>query len=144
MSKLFILRDDEIKNNCVEYILNLTTDKLMSVRVEEFKSKRSLQQNKLMWLWYSVIAKFWHDSTGDWYNPDIWHEELKEKFLGFESIATPNGIKRRLRSTTKLNTAQFTEYLENIDHYMGSKFGYQLPHPEDIYFEAMGKNNQNN
>lgn len=43
--------------------------------------------------------------------------------------------------TSILKVKQFTEYLENIYNHYDPK-GYQLPRPDDIYQQAMGRNSQ--
>ena len=134
----FILRKLSDIDACVRHIATLRLEKPIQVKVQEYQSKRSLSQNNLMWAWYTEISKFWYESTDDWFDPELWHDQLKEKCLGFEVIATPNGQKKRLRSTKKLGVKGMAEYLNNVELYMGSKFQVQLSKPEDLYYESMG------
>lgn len=114
--------------------------------------KRSLAQNSLYWKWLSVIEK----KTGN--DKDQLHFEFKKKFLinilkrddkeyaemclalsalkqseseQFEAIA--NGVIRET-STTRMDTKQYTEYLQQIEAYSLAKLGISLPVPDDLKF----------
>ena len=114
--------------------------------------KRSLAQNSLYWKWLSVIER----KTGN--DKDQLHFEFKKKFLisilkrddkeyaemclalsalkqseseQFEAIA--NGVIRET-STTRMDTKQFTEYLQQIEAYALAKIGISLPVPDDLKF----------
>lgn len=114
--------------------------------------KRSVAQNSLYWKWLSVIER----KTGN--DKDQLHFEFKKKFLinilkrddkeyaemclalsvlkqteseQFEAIA--NGVIRET-STTRMDTKQFTEYLQQIEAYALAKLGISLPVPDDLKF----------
>ncbi|WP_418655379.1 recombination protein NinB, partial [Acinetobacter higginsii] len=106
--------------------------------------KRSLAQNSLYWKWLSVIER----KTGN--DKDQLHFEFKKKFLinilkrddkeyaemclalsalkqsesdQFEAIA--NGVIRET-STTRMDTKQYTEYLQQIEAYALANLGISL------------------
>lgn len=114
--------------------------------------KRSVAQNSLYWKWLSVIEK----KTGN--DKDQLHFEFKKKFLikilkrddkeyaemclalsvlkqseseQFRAIA--DGVIRET-STTRMDTKQFTEYLQQIEAYTLAKMGISLPVPDDLKF----------
>lgn len=108
----------------------------------EPKAVRTREQNKLYWKWLSIIS----DETG--YTKDELHDMFACKFLGynvyrFRGDGDYEGIARMLnvdvedlgaiikvRTTTKLTTKEFTEYLESI-YLEVSQMGIVLPHPDD-------------
>lgn len=114
--------------------------------------KRSVAQNSLYWKWLSVIER----KTGN--DKDQLHFEFKKKFLinilkrddkeyaemclalsalkqseseQYEAIA--NGVIRET-STTRMDTKQFTEYLQQVEAYTLAKLGISLPVPDDLKF----------
>ncbi|MGZ2164067.1 recombination protein NinB [Acinetobacter baumannii] len=113
---------------------------------------RSKAQNRLYWKWLHEI----HRKTGN--DEDQLHFEFKKKFLigilkrdddeyaamclaisalkqseseQYEAIA--NGVIRET-STTRMNTAQFTEYLNLIEAFALKEFGLVLPVPDDLKY----------
>jgi hypothetical protein len=92
------------------------------------KSKRSLNQNNLLWEYYTIIG----NEIG--YVPEDLHEMVKAKIFGTKELKTktldgkpvtltvPNG------TTTKLDTKQMTEFLEAVEMLAG-ELGIVLPSP---------------
>ena len=125
--------------------------KPLIVNISTKQEQRSHAQNRLMWLWYAQIEK----STGQ--DKDSVHHEMKKRFLinilredaefnamcmsiaalkdnepeQFKAIA--HGV-IHLASTTKMNTKQFTEYLNRIEAFALAKLGIKLFVPEDLMF----------
>lgn len=115
--------------------------KAFEVIIRPYRKNRSLAQNNLMWLWLTRIAREYahaRDEKEDWYDPKVWKEEFQSKFLGYRVVNTPSGERPHLIGTSELNTAAFSAFLNDIEHYAGSALEISLPHPEDIYYEAMG------
>jgi len=130
------------------------------VTIAKPKNRRSLAQNRLLWMWFQEIAS----QTG--YTTEEVHEFCKRKFMSRIYLAgaeTPQqerwleawetvrdlskGLpaeeateaKRRvidLISTTWATVSQFSVYLDEIDRYFAAQ-GIPLPHPEDLYDTAM-------
>lgn len=113
---------------------------------------RSKAQNRLYWKWLHEI----HRKTGN--DEDQLHFEFKKKFLigilkrdddeyaamclaiktlkqseseQYEAIA--NGVIRET-STTRMDTKQFTEYLNLIEAFALKTFGLVLPVPDDFKY----------
>lgn len=85
--------------------LDLT--KKWRITIEPYRKRRTTDQNNYMWAMYEEIAKH----TG--HTPDEIHEHCKVMFLIPRQIIV-NGRTTEYRSTTKLNTAEMSEYLERI------------------------------
>ena len=102
------------------------------VEIKPNKLTRSNAQNNLYWEWISIVS----DELG--YTKDETHALLRDKFLGYNEYQNKKGNNiKELRSTTKLNTTEFKDYLEQIDILM-AEYGITLPRPEDLYYKAMG------
>lgn len=103
------------------------------------KITRSDKQNRLYFgLWLKDISQH----TG--YEVDEIHAMFKVKFLpqiiGQPEMREVMGALYELEySTTKLDTKQFSDYLNRIERFTNIEIGIQLPHPEDLYQAAMGR-----
>lgn len=122
------------------------------VNIQEDDKDRSKAQNKLYWKWLHEI----HRKTGN--DEDQLHFEFKKKFLigilkrddddyaamclaisalkqseseQFRAIA--DGVIRET-STTRMNTTQFTEYLNLIEAFALKELGIALPIPDDLKY----------
>lgn len=98
----FILKNDVIKQKCIDYTISL--DKPTEVRFYEYKSKRSLNQNALWHKWCDYMGK----EMG--YSPAEMKTALKREILGVEEIVNPltGEVITKDYSTASLNTEQFS------------------------------------
>lgn len=116
---------------CQTFFANNDVDEAV-VEIKANKLTRSSAQNSLYWEWMTTIS----NELG--YTKDETHALLRDKFLGYNEYTDKKGSQiKELRSTTKLNTTEFTEYLNQIDYLM-TEYGIKLPRPEDSYYLAMG------
>ena len=152
-----VIRTAEDRNRAVEIVSRLNLDKPQEVEIREWKKNRSAAQNSLLWKWLTVIAAELGESK------DEVHERYKEKLLvpilrrddpdfaamiGSVNAVHARGMKAeagalkkeiiRLTSTTDMNVHQFTEYLNDIE-IDARNLGIILPHPEDLYNDALGR-----
>ncbi len=115
------------KKAAISYIEKLPEGKKYKVSVTLHRDRRSLSQNSLYWLWLNCISA----ETGN--DVDALHDYFKGRFLSRKveifgdecSVGT---------STTKLNTAEFTAFLDKVQQFAAGE-GIILPNPEDLYFE---------
>ncbi len=141
-TRRYILRDFSIRDSCKTYLdtIAIDSDKPLEVIVRPYKKKRSLAQNNLLWMWLGLIANYLGDEHGIGTTSEDLKEEFQERFIGLKTYLKSDGtVGQRLRGTSELNTAEFTEFLNRIDVYCGSELGLRLPHPDDIWCEAMGR-----
>lgn len=92
------------------------------INIEKAKQIRSLQQNKYYW---GVVVKILSQHTG--YTSDETHQELARMFLKYE-----NNGKLFVRSTTKLNTAEFEKFTEECRQWAASEMSVHIPLPNEI------------
>ncbi len=100
-----------------------------SCTIERVQRKRSLDQNALMWLWFTCIA----DEIGET------KEDIYDYYVGkfLRSVGEVRGEQfYKVLRTSKLTTEQFKEFLDQVQAHAASFFGITLPDPDDLVFEA--------
>lgn len=100
-----------------------------TIEMKKVVEKRSISQNRLMWLWFSAIADAWSDATGRVFTRDEVHDAYCLMFL---PIDTPKG--RVGGSTSGLSTEDMSEFLEKV-HADAADDGITLLNPEDKMLE---------
>ena len=100
------------------------------LRIEKKKTQRSVSQNALMWIWFSVIAQEWSEATDRYYSKESVKEFFCRKYLPIE---LPNGEVVG-GSTSGLTTEQFTEFLNKIQAHAATEWGITLFGAEDEMF----------
>lgn len=113
--------DQEVgKLNDGEFVLSLN----------RFVKKRSINQNRLMWLWFKCIEC----ETGQ-QSIDI-HDYYCHKFLQREISNPVTGeVVMVDGKTSGLNTVQMTEFLNKIQADAAEEFFITLPLPEDSGYD---------
>ncbi len=106
--KNFILRDNAVRDRVLAYITSVPLDPLLEVDVYEHTKKRTPQQNKLYWAILNELAE-----AGQ-YSSEIWHEYMKRKYLGIVEIEVRGEIVQVGRSTAKLSTKEFVDYVTQV------------------------------
>jgi hypothetical protein len=128
----FIVRTIEIKRLIIGIIKVLTYENVYEVIIRRH-TKRSLAQNALYWVWIEVIC----DYTG--YTEKEMHSFFKDEYL--ESIKQSVVFGKRVvieQTTTDLKVKEFTAYLNQVELFSNTEIGLTLPHPKDLYYEALG------
>jgi hypothetical protein len=145
-----IVQTDKDLANTVRFI-NSIKEYPVKVTVEKYVKDRSLAQNKLLHMWLAEINDKAHEVTGKAYGAESWKIFFKSIFLGYRIIEVPyymdkSSFKKptsdtvdQLISTKDLTTKEFTIFLEKIDHFAIENLELQLPHPDDLFYEAMGR-----
>jgi hypothetical protein len=85
------------------------------------KTKRSDQQNRYYW---SVVLELLSKELG--YDQDEMHEILKYKFLQSHAMGMPY-----VKSTTKLSTGEFEDYLSKIKRWSAEFLHIVIPDPNE-------------
>jgi hypothetical protein len=121
-------------DRAINQLKNINLDKPWRLDLKLYKKNRTAAQNRILWLWMGYLAKeLGHNRQEDVYS------DMCEMFLPTISYESMEGKqKERQQGSSGLNTKEFTEFLERIDRWVVSFFGWTLPSPEDLYYEAMG------
>lgn len=98
------------------------------VTVEDEKHQRSNAQNRYYW---GVVVNLLKDALwerGYDYLPDEVHEAMKWKFLQRheDGLELPT-----VRSTTRLTTTEFNDYIENIQRWAAEYLHLSIPDPQE-------------
>ena len=104
--------------------LDLT--KKWRVTIAPYVKNRTTDQNNLLWAFYTEIA----NHTG--HTPEEIHEYCKAAFLA-PKIITVGKDTKEYRTTTKLTTAEFSDYIERIYAFAAGELGVRLPVPEEAH-----------
>lgn len=122
MNKTFVIHQESIINN-VSLLLSQNwkqfkeRDEVLEVTVSIHKTKRNIEQNKLLHAMLSEIAsQAW--VNGKQYNAEIWKDFFKREFLGV--IELPNGQVMAV-STSKLKVKAFAEFVHQVEVYAVSE-----------------------
>ena len=119
----------------------ISAQPIYKVTVEEYKAKRSTNQNSLYWLWMKEISQKYYETRGKLHSDQVWAEYFKQNFIESTISEIRGEVVKLAKTTTKMTTKEFTDYLEQIDIYAGSEMEIILPHPDDLYYSAMGIKN---
>lgn len=121
MSDKIYIREERQRNHALNTIKALDIATVYEVTIKPYKRNRSLEQNSLMWKWYSIIA----NDLG--YTTEEIHEEFMRKLLTPTIVKTPSGMVE-VYSTKKLKVKEMTAYLEGIER-TATEMGIALPRP---------------
>lgn len=154
---VFTIKDHSDIGKTINYLHNNYTQanfegKPLVVEVRPESKDRSKAQNRLYWKWLHEI----HKKTGN--DEDQLHFEFKKKFLigilkrdddeyaamclaisalkqseSEQYRAIADGVIRET-STTRMDTKQFTNYLQLIEVFALKEFGMVLPVPDDLKY----------
>jgi hypothetical protein len=128
-----IIKTQEDKNKALNRISMLVLEKPWQIDIKPYKKNRTLAQNNLMWLWFTVIG----NDLG--YTEKEMYYLMTDKFLlEIEYKGLDGEVKKRRQGTSDLKVKEFTVFLEHVDRWAVSEMGIVLPCPSDIYEEAMG------
>lgn len=98
--------------------------KRVEIKIQKLKSTRSHQQNRLWWLYVTIIS----NEIG--YSKDELHEILKYKFLRLSKVDQKTGeIFEYCGSTAKLSKSAFIELVDNLIRWSAETFNITLPLP---------------
>ena len=108
------------KNNfgeLAQLLTELTSDgKYYRVIIKEWRDKRSVDQNSLLWMWLGEISKQAR-VNGQEFSAEIWHEYFKKYYCPEKQIRMPAGEPVTTKSTKLLDTGEMTHYLSRIEQW---------------------------
>lgn len=105
-----------------EYVITLT----------KRKTKRSIEQNALMWMWFTCIE----NETG---TPKQDVHDYCCRIFNFRIIEFKGEQQKVAGGTSKLTTAAMADFLNKVQAWASSELGITLPDPDDLIFEEFQK-----
>ena len=137
MNRFFILREPRNFENLIaalsaNWLAMAAAGKPLGITVAPYRKTRSNEQNALMWVWLEQVAsQAW--IGGQRYSAETWHEHFKREFLpernarGDEKwMQLPNGDRLCTMSTTRLNTAEMSIYMEQLTAFAATDLGVTI------------------
>ena len=103
-----------------------------TVTITRERTPRSIDQNSLMWMWFTCISR----ETGTPVN-DV-HDYYCSKFLR-KQIVWSDTQRTVVEGTSKLSKERMTDFLNNVQADAETEFGIRLPLPEDKYYEEFSQ-----
>ncbi len=100
-------------------------------KFEKIKKTRSILQNSLYWKWLSILE----EHSWSWYTADEFHKDIFQKNFLKSKIKSEKDKRRKIeivRSTTNLNTEEFSIYLQKIQKLAKDFFKINLEFPNDF------------
>lgn len=146
MKREFVLKTNYDRKAFAHRLCEIAETKPLKVVVSLYRKNRTLAQNRLLWMWTDLVRK-WMWETGRGYcvegetepsrpfTSEEIHEWHKELFLPTETY-TIGGRTITRRSSHNKDVSIFSQFLNEIDMYWTTR-GLLLPHPDDLYREAM-------
>lgn len=99
----------------------------VELTVKKFRKSRSVQQNRY---YFGVVLKIISDHTG--YETEDLHNHFKTHFLKKKV-----GKLTSYYSTTKLDTLQFTDYLDKVIRFAEQRLDLNIPSPDEIDYSEL-------
>lgn len=121
---------EEITNWVIKTLRGIDLKAKYIVSIKKYHKKRSTQLNSLYWAWIEYISRF----IGE--DKNSLHESYKRMFLPWYEISLPGGLSYYESSkSSKLDVADFMEYMDKIHNHAYHFFGISLPYPDDENFD---------
>ena len=116
----YVARGQQQLRDLAKLVFGLSPDKPWRVEITPHRAKRSGEQNKLLWALYTEIAK------GTGHTAEEIHEALKIKLLPRRQITVGDQVLVIPGSTTKLDTSEFSDYVERVQAWAATECGIVL------------------
>lgn len=130
--------DKQGKLQCESFKAAMAALKVKGVPIvlqcEEFKERRSNPQNRF---YFGIVVDLvrrglkdlgWEPKTC---SAEAVHEMLKREFLTVDEHVRDGVFLKRTRSTTELDTAEFSQYLEHCKQFAAENLGVLIPDPNE-------------
>lgn len=100
-----------------------------TITIAKKKDPRSIDQNALMWLWFTCMEKETDVPKQDIH--DYYCRRFNRKLINW------NGRQEVVAmGTSKLSKDEMQIFLDKVQADAQTEFGIKLPNPEDYYFDA--------
>lgn len=125
MDNYFIIKNEKVKNACLDYIRAL--DGEWVIDIYKFEKNRSAQQNRLYSKWVDIIAS----ETG--HQRRYMRSFLACEILGVEEVFINGKMRHIPVSTADLNVNEMADFMKNVDAF-AMALNINLPRPDDYKF----------
>jgi hypothetical protein len=121
-----VLRNASATDRTQKVIGALSSEKAWTITIEEYKPKRSDQQNRYLWgVCYAELCKV----LEGWHAEDV-HDYMLGEHFGWETIEGMGRKRMRpLRRSSKLNKQEFADFVAFIQQ-KAAEHGVFIPDPD--------------
>lgn len=129
--KTFVLRAPEHAKAMIDFIRANAGDqakagKPLVVSIDEFRAKRSSEQNRKLHAILNDIAEQ-AVVNGRTYDAEVWKEQIRRRFIGTEELDMPDGSRiERGISTTTLGVGEFANLIEIVQAWAQTELNVEL------------------
>ncbi len=116
----FLIDSPEKRDLAVQWLSRIPIEDVIEVSVRPYKPTRSQLQNRRYWL---ILQKI-KEVTG--HETDELHEIFKSKFLGVQTSEIAGREVTHQRSSARLKTSEFAEYMERVESWAIEHLGVWL------------------
>ena len=116
--------------NWLSRAIKYATNGQYTISLSRRLKRRSIAQNRLMWLWFACMQR----ETGQ---PAIdFHDHYCLTLLGRDIVNPASGVVERVGGhTSELSKEAFTQFLNQVQADAATEFGITLPSPTDPGWE---------
>jgi hypothetical protein len=130
----FLVKDATEREALCGYLRSLPDGKQYDVSVKLHRSKRSNPQNAWYWTIVGIVAR---ETDND---KEVIHKFFARKFVGVD-VKEMGGEKIALvRSTSTLNTEEFSEFISKVEAFVANELGIILPDPSSPIYNMIANN----
>ena len=116
ISMKYVLHDDDRRANCIAEIQRLPLEPVQCVEIQPYKKTRSLEANARYWSILTELAVgMARQMDGEWHDPEVWHQHFRATFLPCNTLHIDGEDVRIPKSTTKLKTAEFSDFMAQVE-----------------------------
>jgi hypothetical protein len=106
------------------------------IEVKQNRPNRSINANKYYHAVLNIICTETGQGTGDKnFDHEQLHEILKRKFNSETIIFPKGGTEIVGKSTSDLDSKEFTIYVNRVKQWAKDEFGIDIPEPEDVTYK---------
>lgn len=127
-----IIINEQVRRRGIEIFQTIPLLPVHEVVFKVHKTNRNNSQNALHWKRLDIIRLHIADSTGQIYSAEDLHEFFKSKFIPAHVVEVGGFSEKITRTTTKLNTKEFSEFMDQIDRYCIERLNLYLPTMESM------------
>ena len=116
----FFIDTPQKRDRAVKWLAQIPLEGTIELSVKPYKPTRSQLQNRRYWL---ILQKI-KEVTG--HETDELHEIFKQKFLGMQTAEIAGREVTHQRSSARLKTSEFAEYMERVESWAIETLGVWL------------------
>jgi hypothetical protein len=125
-----VVKSEKDRQYCVEHLQKLDLKHEYEVTIKRKIVRRTISQNKMLWLWYGCII----EETGNYHlTPEDLHEIFLQKYAPRKTKEFMGKEEVIIVRSSEMDKLEFARFIRDIEHDPASE-GIILLYPEDDNF----------